>query len=571
MKPRLAVFLALVITLAGLGLRLDGIETRVYAHPENFAPGVDVPDWTKYPPERLTLVQVLRSTMIDGHPPTYFIAMLPWVEVFGTSLFSLRLPSAILGAAAIYLLFLLGRREHDQTTGLVAALLLAIHGHAIYWSQMTRMYMPVAFLGLVSSFYLLRAAEKGRAGDYLGYFLATFAALWTQLYAWPLVVGQMVWCMLGQAGSFCRQSLRIAFLAVAAATPVIQLSIRQNPATDWSSTPESYFAFGYLYPPIFFWHEFPWRPSTLAASLLCLGLVGYGVYAARFRPVQSSPAGTHSMPSRRWDWFLAALVAAGMLLLAWRWIGSTRAVWIASVLPFVVVASLPVTNWVADWLRRKFDRAIAWLEPIPLFAILAVFPVLLVAAISLVRGIMVPRGTVTFLPYLLLATAVGLVSLLRQRRLRVRGLGLIAAPLVGFMFLDSIVYIRQGNSSPRDYASLASQIRRVVQPGDVVLVRNDYVHPPLFYYLDRSYDRYLVHDHFDEAIAAVPPSGRIWFAQVCPEHMGHLPVIDSLSFVSRVPFTGVELWQYERVAGEGRRPPPASCVTPPDSTKTEFQ
>src|SRR5687768_6390162 len=103
-----------LVVLAGLALRLYGLGDRMLCHPENFAPGLAMPDWVRFPPMRDDVVSVLRGTLIDGHPPTYFLALLGWTEVFGASLTSLRMPSALLGALTIGLLALVALREGNR-------------------------------------------------------------------------------------------------------------------------------------------------------------------------------------------------------------------------------------------------------------------------------------------------------------------------------------------------------------------------------------------------------------------------------------------------------------------------
>jgi hypothetical protein len=113
------------------------------------------------------------------------------------------------------------------------------------------MYVPTACLGLVSTLFLWRLLERGRGGDRLAYLASTVLALWTQLYAWPLVLAQMVWSAARGLASPARArraalALRVQLLAVALGLPVVQLSIFQDPPSRWREDAGEYLSFGYL-------------------------------------------------------------------------------------------------------------------------------------------------------------------------------------------------------------------------------------------------------------------------------------------------------------------------------------
>ena len=559
---RLAITLAIVLTLGGLGVRLSGLESRVYSHPENFAPGLDVPDWLRFPPDRLTLSEVLRSTMIDGHPPTYFIALLPWVKAFGTGLWSLRVPSALLGAACIWLLFLVARRQTDDITALVAAGLLSIHGYAIYWSQMARMYAMVTFLGLLSTLFLLRALEHGRRRDFLGYFLTTSLALWTQLYAWPLVAAQVAWCALRAASQpRCRTMLRVAILSIAASAPVAQLSMRQNPATDWQEFSRGYYEFGYLFSKLYFWKTVPWVPTGSWVLIGCVGLIALGTLSRGWSTISSAAADPPEPWSRTWDWLIATAVSSLMFVLAWRWFGGGPAIWAISVIPIGLVALTNHITTISAGLGERFPQISTLGSRLPLPAVLAILPMILMTVVSMLRGVLVARGTVVFLPFLLLLVAQGLTTLILGDRWWRRALGSLALGAVVALFVISILRVRQAIGSPRDYASVGRELSQVVRPGDLILVRNDYVLPPMFYYLDRSFDSHLVHEDHALAIEAAAPTANIWLVQTCPDRGAlQYPGLERLEYNDRRSFIGIELWRYQRPGIGVRAEQPSDCA-----------
>lgn len=136
---------------------------------------------------------LLELTAVDIHPPLYYLLLRAWSEVVGWGAPSARLLSALIGTAAVPVLFLAGRRLYGRRVGLLAAALLAVSPLHVYYSQEVRMYGLVTLLGLLALLFALRwqaaGDGPGRRASWLGYVLAAAAALHTQYYAAFLLVG----------------------------------------------------------------------------------------------------------------------------------------------------------------------------------------------------------------------------------------------------------------------------------------------------------------------------------------------------------------------------------------------
>lgn len=94
---------------------------------------------------------------------TYTIAAS--IKLFGNSEFAARLPSAILGALAIPLTFLLGKRTIGANASLIATFFLTFSLFEIAWSRQARMYQlfQTSFLlVLVGYLYLRESLSLGR-------------------------------------------------------------------------------------------------------------------------------------------------------------------------------------------------------------------------------------------------------------------------------------------------------------------------------------------------------------------------------------------------------------------------
>jgi hypothetical protein len=151
-------------------------------------------------------------------------------------------------------------------------------------------------------------------------------------------------------------------------------------------------------------------------------------------------------------------------------------------------------------------------------------------------------------PFLLLLVSFGLDHLLRQRawlpRIAVAGSTVVLA----WLSFTSISYARAATASPRDYASLASELRHRVKPDDVILVRNDYIHPPLFYYLDRTYDRQLVFRDYSRAVRSAPATAGAWLVRMCDRRplRETVTALEGLHLAMTIPVRRAELQLWTR-------------------------
>lgn len=126
------LIIALTIFLAALLLRLHGIGARPFWYDEILTVHRAALPW------RAMLGDALR----EHHSPLYFLAVAPF-DTGRDPQFWLRLPSAVLGAAAVLLAFLNARRVAGLGAGVAAALILGLTPTQIAYSQEARSYALV--------------------------------------------------------------------------------------------------------------------------------------------------------------------------------------------------------------------------------------------------------------------------------------------------------------------------------------------------------------------------------------------------------------------------------------------
>lgn len=131
----------------------------------------------------------------DLHPPLYHIFLKSWTQIFGYSEVAVRLLSVIFGVVSVFLIYSLGKLLFDKKIGLVAALLLAVSGLHIYYSQEARMYVLAAMLALFSviGFTKILGKFSHRSFSWFFYIISTILMLYSDYLPYFLWLTQNVY------------------------------------------------------------------------------------------------------------------------------------------------------------------------------------------------------------------------------------------------------------------------------------------------------------------------------------------------------------------------------------------
>ena len=160
MRTGWPVAVLVVALILGTVLRLHGLGGESLSHPEIYVPGIQLPAGISEPPPRTTLAEALSFHFhSEPHPMGWYLMMLGWTDVAGTSEWALRLPSVLFDTDTIGVIFLVGRQMFSPAVGALAALLLALQGYHFYWSQIARMYSAGAFWSLLGTYLVFALAE----------------------------------------------------------------------------------------------------------------------------------------------------------------------------------------------------------------------------------------------------------------------------------------------------------------------------------------------------------------------------------------------------------------------------
>jgi len=196
-------FLAVILRLIGLnsGLWLDEIETLVH-----FA--------------RHSLPEIIGHYSTNNHP-LYSVLAHAALQSLGEHPWSLRVPAMVFGVACVPMLYVLGTVVASRTEALLAAALLTVSYHHIWFSQNARGYTILAFWAMLSTFLLLKALREDRIGYAISYGAAAALGVYTQLTMGFIVAAHLlvcVWLQVGRADEVRRmnwQRLAIGFALAA--------------------------------------------------------------------------------------------------------------------------------------------------------------------------------------------------------------------------------------------------------------------------------------------------------------------------------------------------------------------
>lgn len=90
------------------------------------------------------------------HPPLVFAVQNVFMRFFGDNTFAERLPSALLGVASVYLVYLIGVFLFSETAGLISAVFLAVTLNHIYISRIGMQEAYVIFFMLLADYLFLK-------------------------------------------------------------------------------------------------------------------------------------------------------------------------------------------------------------------------------------------------------------------------------------------------------------------------------------------------------------------------------------------------------------------------------
>ncbi len=122
----------------------------------------------------------------------YYSLLKIWIDVFGASELSMRMPSVIAGVATIPLIYTVGKKLFGTRSGLVAALLFAVSPMAVFFAHEARTFTLEWMLIAVALLFLLRVLEKPSFGNLAGWIAASVLAAYAHPYSATAVPAELL-------------------------------------------------------------------------------------------------------------------------------------------------------------------------------------------------------------------------------------------------------------------------------------------------------------------------------------------------------------------------------------------
>jgi hypothetical protein len=172
------------LTVVGLALRLYRLDTGLW-YDEIITLITSV---------RLPLGEILTHFPGNNDHPLYSLMAYFAVALFGEASWSLRIPAALFGVASIPMLYLVGTKVTGRFESILAASILTVSYHHIWFSQNARGYTTLTFAVLLSTYLMLCWFEHRKTSYLIGYAVVAALGSYTHLTMVFVVVAHSLVC-----------------------------------------------------------------------------------------------------------------------------------------------------------------------------------------------------------------------------------------------------------------------------------------------------------------------------------------------------------------------------------------
>jgi mannosyltransferase len=139
---------------------------------------------------------ITQIAALSNQPPLYFLLLRFWIYLFGTGEIAIRSLSAVIGVAAVAIIFLVGRALFNRRAALTVAFLSAFSAFQIYYSQDTRGYILLMLLSALSFLFFIKMLRGGRAYYFLAYLISSLLMGYTHSYGWLIIAAQVLYLLI---------------------------------------------------------------------------------------------------------------------------------------------------------------------------------------------------------------------------------------------------------------------------------------------------------------------------------------------------------------------------------------
>jgi len=130
---------------------------------------------------RPSLMEILTTYPSENQHMFYSVLSHLSVSIFGEHIWSLRLPAVIFGTLSIPALYYLGSLVTSRRESLLAATLLMVSYHHIWFSQNARGYSGLLFWTILSTYLFIRGLKENRKGIWIAFAIVNSLGIYTHL------------------------------------------------------------------------------------------------------------------------------------------------------------------------------------------------------------------------------------------------------------------------------------------------------------------------------------------------------------------------------------------------------
>jgi hypothetical protein len=219
-------------------------------------------------------IDLLRAVVAgESNPSLYYVMQAGWERVFGSGELGIRSFSALVGTAAIPLVYGAGKALHSRRAGLIAAAFTATSPLLIWYSQEARNYELLVCFAALTLWCFARALDDAGHRWLWGWALASGLALATHYFAFFLIAGEAAWLLARRPGARLDVGFAIGAI-VAVGLALLPLTATQRGRGDWID--EYSFSGRLLNVPEQFLvgYHVPWKilPTLAIAAFAIVGL-----------------------------------------------------------------------------------------------------------------------------------------------------------------------------------------------------------------------------------------------------------------------------------------------------------
>ncbi|MFX0212342.1 MAG: glycosyltransferase family 39 protein, partial [Candidatus Hodarchaeota archaeon] len=487
-KSKIIIGLILLVVLGGM-LRIYDLDKSTITHPEIYVPGIELPADISAPDPRFTFSRILTTVIAcESHPPGYYWFMLVWTKLFGTSIIALRLPSVLFGIVCIVLIFIIGLLEKNELTGLFAAGMLAFSGYHIFWSQEARMYSMGCFLGLLATvllLFIIQGSPRKRMLKFM-YSLVALAGLATTYYFWPIYITHILWVFLWNILNNKKTTLglfRIQILILILGCPFLAIAVFQSRRPSFVELEilrklSQFLQFGFLLEPDPF--IFPPKSISIFIRILLITatliLFGYGLRSKKdYKENNSIPSGPFSVVI-----LLSGILMCCVILIFANFAhdkDSSRTELI------IVTSAFPLLLALLDFLVHQYwgkiekfyiskSNRLVFLKGLKfsISSFLAIIPLMMIIVISFFVSLFTSRGSLLYVPYLIIVLSMGLVSLISHNHFWI-----VLLVFLAVIHIASVIHYSNRLHSPIDYKSFSELWATNIEDTDLIFVQRHWV------------------------------------------------------------------------------------------------